>query len=477
MSSDQKVERVEVAYEPGFEKFVLREKSFTQQFSHVYSKRTSLMRGMLSEVARRQWGPDIPIVSQLIDTESDETRQESILIGIIYKEMELKPSVLDEFKDANGIAITVAPVATNFCSESDVLVVEDESGRMLLTGMAAVTGTLVTGVVLALKGHILESGEFEVSDWATALSAIDPGAPAPQSASGEDAYVMLVSGLAFGETAPAPEAANEPLGGAAFSTELLGEFLGGRLGGPDDVKLASQITRVIVAGNSIGRPDLCLGEEGTVATAPEKKTTASLKAAAQLKQQNEVVGPLSELDAFLCSCLSSCPVDLMPGARDPSPRAMPQQPLNECLLPHSSKFNTLGLTTNPYAARLADNVEILGHSGQPVDDLLAMEVVQDGPSHSLDALQMTLQWGHICPTAPDSLASYPFTDEDPFIITKAPSIYFAGNQDRFEASVQEFPSGHKTTVICVPDFRKTRDVVLVNLRSLECRVMNFGIQG
>lgn len=31
--------------------------------------------------------------------------------------MELKPSVLDEFKDANGIAITVAPVATNFCSE------------------------------------------------------------------------------------------------------------------------------------------------------------------------------------------------------------------------------------------------------------------------------------------------------------------------------------------------------------------------
>lgn len=70
-----------------------------------------------SEVARRKWGPDIPIVSQLIDTESDETRQESILIGIIYKEMELKPSVLDEFKDANGIAITVAPVATNFCSE------------------------------------------------------------------------------------------------------------------------------------------------------------------------------------------------------------------------------------------------------------------------------------------------------------------------------------------------------------------------
>jgi hypothetical protein len=72
---------------------------------------------MLSDVARKTWGTDIPIVNQLIDTESGETMKECVLIGVIYKEMELKPSVLDEFKDANGIAITVAPVATNFCSE------------------------------------------------------------------------------------------------------------------------------------------------------------------------------------------------------------------------------------------------------------------------------------------------------------------------------------------------------------------------
>lgn len=203
--------------------------------------------------------------------------------------------------------------------------------------------------------------------------------------------------------------------------------------------------RVIVAGDSIGRPELCLGEENAPVPGAEKKsTTAALKAAAQLKQFNEVVGPLTELDAFLTTCLSSCPVDLIPGFRDPSPRAMPQQPLNECLLPNASKFNTLVLATNPYAASV-DGVEILGHSGQPVDDLLLqmsypsnkvsssehdMEVIS--PSHALDALQKTLQWGHLCPTAPDSLASYPFKDQDPFIIPKAPSIYFAGNQVRLK---------------------------------------------
>ena len=172
-------------------------------------------------------------------------------------------------------------------------------------------------------------------------------------------------------------------------------------------------------------------------------TSASVKAAAHLRQQNEVVGPLSELDAFLCSCLSSCPVDVLPGHRDPSPRAMPQQPLNECLLPNASKFNTLVLATNPYAASYNGSVDILGHSGQPVDDLLlqmrfdaaasssdgSMEVASDATSkNAMTALLNTLQWGHICPTAPDSLASYPYKDGDPFIITHAPSIYFSGNQ-------------------------------------------------
>lgn len=33
----------------------------------------------------------------------------------------------------------------------------------------------IAGVVLALKGHVLETGEFEVTDWANVLSAIDPG--------------------------------------------------------------------------------------------------------------------------------------------------------------------------------------------------------------------------------------------------------------------------------------------------------------
>ena len=44
--------------------------------------------------------------------------------------------------------------------------------------------------------------------------------------------------------------------------------------------------------------------------------------------------PLHQLDSVLSSVLGSVPVDLMPGATDPSNCVLPQQPLHPCLLPH-----------------------------------------------------------------------------------------------------------------------------------------------
>lgn len=46
--------------------------------------------------------------------------------------------------------------------QSDFLMIEDDSGRMRLRGMEAYVGELVTGVVLAFKGRVLETGDFQV---------------------------------------------------------------------------------------------------------------------------------------------------------------------------------------------------------------------------------------------------------------------------------------------------------------------------
>ena len=54
-----------------------------------------------------------------------------------------------------------------------------------------------------------------------------------------DSYLLLVSGLEFGSTISS-NSSNTPL---EFSTQLLADFITGRLGGPKEIELASQITR------------------------------------------------------------------------------------------------------------------------------------------------------------------------------------------------------------------------------------------
>lgn len=49
----------------------------------------------------------------------------------------------------------------------------------------------------------------------------------------------------------------------------------------------------------------------------------------------------------------------------------------------------------------------------------------------LSLLSSCLEWRHLAPTAPDTLATYPFHDCDPFIIDSTPHVIFAGNQPSF----------------------------------------------
>ncbi|KAK7002589.1 DNA polymerase delta subunit 2, partial [Biomphalaria glabrata] len=44
---------------------------------------------------------------------------------------------------------------------------------------------------------------------------------------------------------------------------------------------------------------------------------------------------------------SSVDVTIMPGEFDPSNYTLPQQPFHPCMLPQSSRYNTLHSTTNP----------------------------------------------------------------------------------------------------------------------------------
>lgn len=86
--------------------------------------------------------------------------------------------------------------------------------------------------------------------------------------------------------------------------------------------------------------------------------------------------------------------------------------------------------TNPHEFEV-DGLQFLGTSGQNVEDVYKYSTRED----RLEILEAILQWGHLVPTAPDTLGSYPFSMDDPFLLDSAPHVLFAGNQPSFQTGV------------------------------------------
>lgn len=100
------------------------------------------------------------------------------------------------------------------------------------------------------------------------------------------------------------------------------------------------------------------------------------------------------------------------------------------------------MATNPHHCVLDSQYILLGHSGQAIHDIALqssnpvsnkepIDVEDDiDEKFPLDILKRTFQWGHMFPTCPDTLPTYPFKSHDPFIIDqdKLPTIFYAGNQ-------------------------------------------------
>jgi len=84
--------------------------------------------------------------------------------------------------------------------------------------------------------------------------------------------------------------------------------------------------------------------------------------------------------------------------------------------------------TNPHEFEV-DGVSFLGTSGQNIDDIYKYSVEEN----RLTLLQRVLEWGHLVPTAPDTLTCYPLSDSDPFILQSAPHVFFVGNQPAYSS--------------------------------------------
>ena len=177
---------------------------------------------------------------------------------------------------------------------------------------------------------------------------------------------------------------------------------------------------------------------------------------------------LQNFDYQLASLSTSVEVDVMAGEKDPSFYTLPQQPLFHCLFPISSQYSSFHTVTNPYSFML-DSTLILGTSGQEISNIKQYMEVED----TMEIMHKLISFRHLAPTAPDTMATFPSSSLDPFVIHHCPHIYFAANQSEYSTRLIEGVDGQKIRLISVPSFSLSSSIVLVDINSLLSFPLSF----
>lgn len=306
------------------------------------------------------------------------------------------------------------------------IMLEDESGRLRLTGSLLRATHLVTGVIIAALGTENANGDFDIIDikvpdfpvqsqrWERAPSDKTDEKLKRTENTSKSSKIAFVSGLGMNGSS-----------GDTLPLELLTEYLLGYTGedGEEDVSPA-RISRLVIAGNSLGDVEtvstaVSADEDGT------KKKNAPRKYGYDASTYN--ASPIIQLDNFLSEILPTIPVTLMPGETDPANFSLPQQSIHRAMLPTSRTYCSDGQpgdkgvepgwfdnVTNPWEGYV-DGWRLWGCSGQNVDDVLRyldfadedgnVTAGNDGETR-VRIMEAMLRWRCAVPTAPDTICRW-----------------------------------------------------------------------
>ncbi|KAJ7632395.1 DNA polymerase alpha/epsilon subunit B-domain-containing protein [Roridomyces roridus] len=440
------------------------DKSYKHQYANIYFIRLRNLRDLVEEKARQRWhgidGNPI-LVPKVLEVEKSQL---CYVVGTVYMDMPLKPNVMEDIARDNSIP--PPPPLSKFYSPDDNIMLEDESGRIQLVGKRVIEERLVTGVIVAVLGIETPTGEFEVVDVCYAGMAPQPKFAALEqkmevdgqldASTTTDAWIAVVSGLDIGS----PSTADAQM-------QMLTEYLTGEEGGSADQVSAAQISRLIIAGDSLAPVMLTKNEAEEV-----KKGRRYGYDGTSFSPH-----PTLSLAAHLLDIARSIPVHLLPGETDPSGVILPQQPFPRAMFGAVSSSSSFSCETNPTYLRIGSGPEnvrtLLVNSGQPLNDMF--KYVQTPPVTPISLLESTVRWRHMAPTAPDTLWCHPYFSADPFIIPETPDIYIVGGQEKFGTKVV-VDGDTKCRLVLVPRFADTGLLVLVNLRTLAVKCVKFGMR-
>ncbi|KAI9742345.1 MAG: hypothetical protein M1818_003878 [Claussenomyces sp. TS43310] len=473
---DPPIERLQSLYKP-FDTFSLEKaKHYQQQYGDMYFLRLTKLKPAAEKNAAEAWegfqiaGEEARKVERVLDVRQGEL---CWVTGTIYMELPLKPNILEDISKDHWIS--APPPREKYLSADggDLTMLEDESGRLRLIGSQLANEMLVTGCIVSVLGTENANGDFDVIDikvpdlppqpprWAIAgppsesngssrkvkRQKIEDDEDVPESVpSGAGGKIAIVSGL--GITGTSTE--------HSLQIELLVEFLLGEALDSEIQRNVAKISRLFIAGNSLSP------ENDPISQVIDANTRNKKKYGYDSSAYNPA--PTAHLDNLLAALLPSIPITLIPGSADPANVSLPQQPLHPAMLPHARAYAApphsaateqgqpgwFDAVTNPWDGEV-DGWRVLGTGGQNVDDVFKYVEGED------------------------RLGSYPFQDDDPFVLNQCPHLFFVGSQPKFDTAVIEGPEGQMVRLIAVPRFSETGEIVLVDSETLDVQRVAIGI--
>lgn len=407
-----------------------------RQYHDAYSFRLLKLRDATLSQARALWEGSVSAHGFLQEIRHfrSASGREVVLTGVLYRSLRGRASVLEHFRTCGmrGLHPLDKHGFARLCTDSDEFYLEDVTCRVRLQLPEHLVAAATTGLVVSARGVATSEGDFQVAGLCLAQTPILLTSPvkSPELSPGVG-FLALVSGLAIGSAV-----------GDSRSRDRLIHFLSGRCVERHLNYLSLAVKHLVLCGGTF--PD-----EGV------------------LRSQT---GVLQDIDLLLTRLSNALPTDLMPGRGEPTNLTLPQMPLHTGLLVQSSRCAHFRSVGNPYAFNLGDLI-VMGHSGQPVEDILRCSML----STPLDALTMSLEALHLAPTAPDTLETRPIRDSDPFLIAECPNVLFSGGHEQAEHVWHASPVGDGGTLcVCVPAFHRQPSVVLVNIHNTrDVRVLEF----
>lgn len=453
---------------------------YQQQYADMYFARLAQLKPPTEAIAAEAWS-DFTIANETarkVDRVLDVRQGELCwMVGTVFMEMPLKPNVLEDIGKEHWIA--APPPRVKYTDEGkDAIMLEDESGRLRLTGAFLGGLLVVTGAIVGVLGTENRDGEFEVLD--IRFPDLPRQPPRWERVEGEEALMkksVRKERLRGGKVAVVSGLGISGEDGDTLRMDLLMEWLIGEAAGSEDQEDVATISRLIIAGNSLYNGSPIPTREEVAALSLKNRGSGQKRYGYDSASFNPA--PTTQLDTWLATLLPSLPITLLPGERDPTSSALPQQPIHPAMFPRSRAYTEppdstsqepswFTSTSNPAEFDL-DGWRFLGTGGQPVNDIYKYVSGEE----RLEMMEAMLRWRLSAPTAPDTLWCYPFQDGDAFVMRECPHVFFVGNQPKFETSVIEGPTGQQVRLVAVPAFRETGEICLVDMESLEVEVVRF----